>query len=227
MRHGLTVVPVGLFLVVAAMMGAGEPGGPSSKGDPTLDERYGMRIAPIYLLLRGDVQADLELNPHQVNGARTLVSRLVERLLRVKGMPEQAARAERWAIDDEMAGWIRHELAEAQQERLTQISLQWEGALALDRPAVAEYLELDQQQQAALKRLLVEGDQRRRQGSFDPAEIEKLATRARAVLTAAQRQKWEAVLGTTCRFRFAGSPARAEGSAGDPRLKAPPRSPTR
>lgn len=228
MRHRLTVVPVGLVLVVAAMLGAAGPSDPQSSGESMLDERFGTKIAPIYLLLRTDVQGDLQLNPHQIAGARNLVARLIERGLRLKRMPEQAALTERLAIDEEMAGWMHHELSEAQQERLTQISLQWEGAVAFSRSAVAEYLELDPQQQSALRLMLAEANQTRRQRRLTPVEIDSLTVRARTMLSPDQQQRWKAVIGPACRFRFGGTQHVNDGAAPVPRVTArPTRTPPR
>ncbi len=228
MRHRLTVVLVGLVLIAAAMMGAGGPLDPPSSAESLLNERFGTKVAPIYLLLRADIQADLQLNPHQIAGARNLVARLAERGRKVKGMPEQAALAERWAIDEEMAGWIRHELSEAQQERLTQIDLQWEGAAAFSRSAVAEYLELDPQQQKALQLMLAEANQTRRKRRLEPLEVDRLTVRARTMLTPDQQQRWKEVIGPSCRFRFGETQARNEGAAPGRRVTVrPTRTPPR
>lgn len=228
MRHRLTVVPVGLVLAVAAMMGAGGPSDPRSRAESLLDERFGTQIAPIYLLLRADVQADLKLEPRQIAAARNLAASLMERGRRLRGMPEQAARTERLDIDEQMAGWLRHALSEAQQERLSQVTLQWEGATAFGRSAVADYLELNQEQQSALGLLLRETEQVRRKRRLSPLEVDKITARARTVLTPDQQQKWKAVIGPSCRFRFAATQAGNEGAAPAPRVTArPPTAPQR
>src|ERR1700751_177083 len=125
MRQGLTIVPAGLVLVVA-LLGADGPGALPSHGVAWLDDRFGQPVAPICLLLRPDVEGDLQLNQRQVAGARELFGQLIERLLKVKDKTGQAALFEKQAIDETMAAWLRHELAEAQLERLTQICFQWE-----------------------------------------------------------------------------------------------------
>ena len=159
MRHGLTIVPAGMVLVVA-LLGAGGGGSenPPADGVAWQDEYFGMPIAPIWLLVRPDVQRDLQLNPRQIAGARDLLARLLERGLNAKKKPADAARAEKLAIDEEMAAWFRHELAPAQLERLTQINFQWEGASALRRTVVAEYLVLGDPQRFKIEHLLSERD---------------------------------------------------------------------
>jgi hypothetical protein len=222
MRHRLTVVPVGLVLAIAAMMGADGPSGPQSSAESVLDERFGMKIAPIYLLLRADVQADLRLEPRQIAAARNLAASLMERGRRLKGMPERDAQTERSIIDEQMAGWLRHALSEAQRERLRQITLQWEGAAAFGRSAVADYLELDPQQQSALGLLLRETDQIRRKRRISPPEVDRITARARTVLTPDQQEKWKAVIGPSCRFQFGGTQAGSEAAVPAPRVTARP-----
>lgn len=199
MRHGWTIVPAGLVLA-AALIGAGDPGSARPDGVHVLDDHFGMRIMPIYLLLRPDVQADLELNRRQITGARELVGQLIERGLRLKSLREQAARAERREIDEEMAGWFQRELTAVQQERLTQISLQWEGASALRRTVVADYLGLDTRQRAQLERMLSDRDGRRAAGSLTAAEFDRFTRLAMSVLTKNQKEQWDAVLGRPCQF---------------------------
>jgi hypothetical protein len=227
MRQGLTIVPAGLVLAVA-LLGAGDhPEAPPASGVAVLNERFGMRIAPIYLLLRPDVQLDLQLNRRQVDGAERLIARLRERGRGLKHKANQAAMAERRAIDETMAGWLRHELSEAQLERLTQINLQWEGASALSRSVVAEYLVLGEVQRLKIDRILAERDRRRAAGGLAPGEFDRFSREALAILTPPQREQWDSLLGPPCGFSI-GPPAGAPRNPADgPDLKGQPRSPGR
>ena len=63
MRHGLTMAPAGLVLVLA-LFAAGSDN-PSSEV-PGLDGHFGSRISPILLLDRPDVQVDLQLEARQI-----------------------------------------------------------------------------------------------------------------------------------------------------------------
>jgi hypothetical protein len=227
MRHGSTIVPAGLVLAVA-LLGAGDhPEAPPAGGVAVLDDRFGMPIAPIYLLLRPDVQLDLQLNQRQIAGARELVGQLVERLLALKHRPGQASMTERRKIDEAMAAWLHRELSEFQQERLTQISLQWEGASALHRPSVAEYLVLGEVQRLKIDRILAERDRRWAAGRLAPGEFDRFSQEALAILTPPQRGQWDSLLGTPCRFSI-GHPAVApRNPAAGPGLKGQPPSPGR
>jgi hypothetical protein len=226
MRHGLTIVPAGLVLV-AALLGAGGPEAPPVDWGSVSDARFGMPIAPIYLVLRPDVQLDLQLKPHQVAGAKDLVSRLFERGRGLKGKPKEATEAGRRAIDEAMAAWFYHELTEAQYDRLTQITLQWEGAAAFRRSAVAEYLELNDPQRHKLARLLVDREGQRVRGSLTPADADRFAREALAILTPLQKEQWEKVLGPACRFSIGHPPAAPRNPAGNPGLTARPPAPAR
>jgi len=207
MRQGWTLVPAGLAL---ALLGAGRsPAAPPANRVAWLDNRFGMQVAPIYFLLRPDVQADLQLNPHQVEGARVRVGQLIERLLKLKGKSGQPAMAAKKDIDESAAEWLRHELSEAQQERLTQITFQWEGAAALQRPTIIEDLGIVELQEHKVKQMLAERDRRYLSGALSIAEFDRISREALGVLNPLQRQRWDSLLGEPCRFVF--GPPRAPG----------------
>jgi hypothetical protein len=205
MRQGLTIVPAGLVLVVA-LLGAGGPGAPTSNGVAWLDDRFGQPVAPIYLLLRPDVQVELQLDQRQVAGARDLVARLIERLLMVRAKSGQAVMTERRKIDEAMEGWLHRELTNAQLERLRQISFQWEGASAMRRPSVAEYLVLVEPQRLKINQLLTDRDRKHAAGRLSPAEFDIFSQQAFGVLNPLQKQQWDELLGPPCRFNV-GHPA--------------------
>lgn len=164
------------------------------------DERFGQPIAPIFLLPRPDVRADLQLNPRQVAGAREMAGRLADRLLAMKNRPEPASRSEMREIDEAMATWLRRELSPVQLDRLSEISLQWEGASALRLPSVAEYLVLGKPQRRRIDELLVDRDRRQAGGALAPGEFDRISREAFAVLTPDQVARWQEMLGSPCRF---------------------------
>jgi hypothetical protein len=188
--------------------------------------RFGMRIMPLILVVRPDVQLDLQLKPQQVEGAKHLLSRLYERGLKSKS--KAGADGEKRAIDDAMANWLRDELSADQIDRLTQINFQWEGASALRRPSVVKYLRLDAAQRGQVDGLLMERDRRHALGQLTPADFDRFSKQAMAVLTPDQREDWDLALGPPCRFAI-GQPPAAQASpnpAGAPRLKPQPQVPT-
>lgn len=227
MRHGLTIVPAGLVLV-AALLGAAGPEAPPVDWGSVSDARFGMRIMPLWLVVRPDVRGDLQLNPQQVEGAKQLLSRLYERgRMSLRSKSKEAADSEKRAIDESMESWFRDELSPAQIERLTQITFQWEGATALQRPSVVKYLRLDAAQRRQVDGLLMERDRRLALRQLTPADFERFSKQAMAVLTPDQKGDWDLALGPPCRFSIGHPPAAPATPAADPRLKARPQVPTR
>jgi hypothetical protein len=227
MRQGLTIVPAGLVLV-AALLGAGGPEAPQVDWGSVSDARFGMRIKPIYLVVRPDVQLDMQLNPQKVEGAKRLLSRLRQRgMMSLRSKSNEAADAEKRAIDEAMESWFRDELSEAQLERLTQITFQWEGASALHRPSVVKFLDLDAAQRRQVDGLLAERDRRHERGQLTAADFDRFSKQAMAVLTPVQKEDWDLALGPPCRFSIGHPPAAPRSAAVDPRLKARPQTPTR
>jgi hypothetical protein len=227
MRHGLTIVPAGLVLV-AALLGAGGPEAPPMDWVSMSDARFGMRIMPLHLVVRPDVQLDMQLKPQKVEEAKHLLSRLYQRgLMSLRSKSKEAADAEKRAIDEAMESWFRDELSEAQLERLTQITFQWEGASALRRPSVVKFLGLDEAQCRQVEGLLAERDRRHARGQLTPADFDRFSKQAMAVLTPFQKEDWDLALGNPCRFSIGHPPASPGSPAADPRLKARPQIPTR
>jgi hypothetical protein len=199
MRHGLTLAPACL-VVFLALLGAG----PDSPSDEVaiLDQRFGLRTAPILLLTRPDVQLDLHLDAGQIAGARSTIARLLDVGLNSKTKSGPVVMTVRKAIDDEMRDWLTRHLAEGQLERLRQIDLQWEGVSAIiKRPVVAEYLRLTSQQRLTVNRVVTaERDLRRAHGILSPADHEEFSRQVLAVLSPGQRDLWDRLLGPPCRF---------------------------
>lgn len=200
MRHGRTVVLALIALLLSADTGRAE-----APGDivAVTDERFGQPIAPIFLLPRPDVRADLQLNPRQVAGAREMAGRLADRLLAMKNRTEPASRSEMREIDEAMASWLRRELSPVQLDRLSEVSLQWEGASALRHPSVAEYLVLGKPQRHRIHELLVDRDRRQAGGALAPGEFDRISREVLAVLTPDQLTRWREMLGPPCRFTIA------------------------
>jgi hypothetical protein len=201
MRHGSTIVPAVLVLAVALLGAGGNREASTADWVAITNAHFGQRIAPIYLLPRPDVQRDLRLSPEQVAGARAEVGRLIERGLNLKreARPE-AIQAEKRQIDEQMAAWLLDKLSPEQLDRLTQIQFQWEGASALRREAIAEYLRLHEGQRLKVQNLLTERDQRWIKGALKPGEFERFSREALGVLTPPQKEQWDNLLGPPCRF---------------------------
>jgi hypothetical protein len=185
--HAL-LVGVGLFLALPGLA----PG-----ADYYLpDERLGIRTAPLLLLSRPDVRADLGLSPEQTASALHAIDDLYTRAeaLRGKGNTSEVKRVRRM-LDTAEQRWIEDNLSEAQQTRLVQLDLQWEGPSALARPVIADVLLLTPEQTEALSRAIEERRRQRAAGKNRPDDEHRLAVHALSLLTVDQRTRWRAMLG--------------------------------
>ncbi len=113
MRHGSTIAPAffALGLLLAGWNAAGLAGEP-------LDDRLGIRTAPIMLLLRSDVQADLQLDAQQVALCRRAAQALYQRALAIKGQTGPGADAARREINQQQTNALRQTLNPEQLDRL-------------------------------------------------------------------------------------------------------------
>jgi hypothetical protein len=179
-----------------------------ARGSEPLDDRLGVRVAPVFLLIRSDIQKDLGLEPGEIAEANRFAAVIYSKALSLKGKVGPEVVAARRAIDEEESDWMSSHLKAEQRERLGQIDLQWEGASAvLNRRAVAEYLGLTSDQHDQVAR--VYGDAKRervKQGPWNYEEHLEMTRKAIAVLSAKQKQLWVKVLGPPCRFVIATVP---------------------
>ncbi len=188
MRHGATLALVPLWFGIALSPAPALAGGWSLP-----DESQGVRVAPLLLLSRPDVRADLKLNADQAADAGRVIDDLHRKAAALKGRTGAAAVAERKAVDELQKAWLESKLTEDQVDRLAQLDLRWEGVAALaTRPAVAESLALSDEQKSALGRAIA--DHRAKARDTAAAEAQ-LNTRALTILSDAQKQQWERMLG--------------------------------
>jgi hypothetical protein len=177
------------------------------------NSRLGFRTAPLLLLSREDVRADVKLDAQQSADAEIAIRTLYARALAIKGMTGERALAERQKIDDEQWRWLERNLTEAQFTRIIQVDLQWEGPSALVRPTVAKALGLTPEQKTILKSAIDQYKQKRYGGKAGVGEIASLSKQALNVLSPPQREQWLAMLGQPFVPRLAatvrpGEPAR-------------------
>lgn len=209
--------PARCWVLAAALLGGGslaqaadQPPPAPALNTPTQafslsNDRLGTRTAPLLLLTRPEIQADLKLTPEQVASANAAVAELHQRAEGLRGLGNgQEAAVARRAIDEAQQGWLAGNLSEEQQSRLLQIDLQWEGPSALvSRASIVEVVGLDNRQIAALKaRLIASRD--------DPATQGNPLARARAqlqhvqeILDQNQQSRWLSLLGRPLTFATA------------------------
>jgi hypothetical protein len=190
--------------VVGIMVGAqggDEPAYPLS--------RLGVRTAPLVLLSRADVRADVQLSREQTDSAERMLKELQGKAAALKGKSGPQVVAARREIDEAQERWLETNLTPDQRNRLTQIDLQWEGAAALvSRPVLADALGLTNVQRAEIGKVMTEHKNQRHESEREAARA--LAERTLNVLTAEQKEHWKEMLGRP----FVPQQAEAKESAG-------------
>ena len=195
MRQGPTPAVLVALLSLAGSVALG-----ASDEPPLPDSRIGLRTAPLLLLSRPDIRADLELTPEQSeSSARAIRSFYVQaHALRGKGNSPETIR-ERRAVDDEAAGWIHSRLSPEQKTRLAQLDLQWEGPSALvSRAVVVQALNLSSEQISTMRNAVALRNQLRDNGQADADA--RLLQAALTCLSDSQREAWKGLLGKRLAF---------------------------
>jgi hypothetical protein len=171
--------------------------GAAARGaDVIPDSRLGTRVAPLLLLGRADVRAELGLSPEQAAAAERAMVALRTKAAELKGKRGSAVQAARNEIDTEQQEWLKRHLSEAQSIRLMQIELQWEGPAALvTRREIAQKLQLTSAQLKDLRHAVESWHRERVPGTYDAAVEARLERATSAALTDTQRELWGALLG--------------------------------
>jgi hypothetical protein len=165
------------------------------------DSRIGVRTAPILLLTRGDVRAELKMPPEQVAAAETAIADLREKALALKGRNDTEAIAARGEVEAASLAWLEKNLTPTQRDRLIQLDYQWEGPSAvITRAYVAESLGLTDTQRQALAGAVAERNRRREAGPRVEADEARLAEFVKGQLTEDQHRRLRAILGPSFTF---------------------------
>jgi hypothetical protein len=186
-----------VLLMAAVWSRAGSGDGPP----PSLpllvpDSLIGDRIAPLLLLSRADIRAEVALDPLQTADLERAIADLHARAAALKGQAGPSVIAARKEIDENMQRWIDVHLSEAQRVRLIQVELWWEGPSALvTRPIVADTLALTQAQRLTLGQAVNDYRQKRRSGTLRPEDVERLARLSFDVLNEDQRHRYDEMRG--------------------------------
>ena len=195
--------------VLATLMVAGLFPTVRSWGAESLpDGRFGTRTAPILLLSRPDVRADLSLDAKQTAEAEQVMAALHAKAAALKGKEGGEVKAARNRIDAEGQRWLKAHLTEPQYSRLHQIDLQWEGPSALiSRPVLTSRLQLTKPQIEALRNAVGRRNRERDPAKHDHAIEANLERMSQAILTEPQQEQWKQLLGEPFKLRVAEGPA--------------------
>lgn len=199
-RHGWHVLQAMLGMTVSLLTLL-----PQARGQTTQwvlpDNRVGIRTAPLLLLSRPDIQADLQLERSQILGARNAIEDLTRRGMALRGKTGTGVIAERRKIDEAELEWLGKNLTGKQLIRLRQIEFQWEGAGAiLSHPRVADYLKLTPEQRQSLAGIISQRHAIRTRGGAAASDEPAFNQKVQTVLSEAQRELWANLLGAPVRF---------------------------
>jgi Spy/CpxP family protein refolding chaperone len=161
--------------------------------------------SPAMLLTQKSVQEELKLTPEQVKKVEAFAAKQRETFQGLRDLDQDARREKMQQLAKEGEQTVKDTLNADQQKRLRQISLQQQGAFALANPQIAKKLGLSDDQQAKIKDVMADAQEKMRdafQGGFNDETRKKMQeirketnTKALAVLTDEQKAKWKAMTG--------------------------------
>ncbi|MCL6623419.1 MAG: hypothetical protein K6T17_02225 [Fimbriimonadales bacterium] len=206
------------MMVAILSAGYAQQAGPGKTGASGQGRRepsvafVGFRFRP-FILFRNDVQKELKLTEAQKKSLQTLFQSMsAPRQGSPRSQPGQGQRERGPRLNfEEMQKAIKDILTPAQEKRLEELTLQWMGPSALLLPDVAKKVGLTAQQQQKIRELeqaqsqkAREAFQRARNSSKLLQQWEKLHkeldTKILALLTPAQKQKWQSLQGKPFTF---------------------------
>jgi Spy/CpxP family protein refolding chaperone len=196
---------------------------PRRQGQP--DFGFGGRMmgrnVGMMLLTREDVQKELNLSQTQKAKLEQLRQEMQQAMQQLRDLPPEQRRERmqelRQKYDPDTI------LNETQRKRLRELELQWQGPFALNDPEVAKQVGLTEEQRAKIRGIIQEAFQSVRGQPGQPGERMQEFQKAREqaekkileVLTPAQREKWQQMLGKP--FEFQGGRGFGPGGFGRPR----------
>lgn len=202
-------------LVASAVAQSGQPRRGEGNGRPQFGGQQSPRLAGMreqgmlasMLLARPDVQKELNLTAQQKAKIEEMQQAMRMAREELRSLPPDQRRqrmAELRQKNDPTSV-----LTETQKKRLRELELQWQGPTALMNPEIAQEVGLTQEQRTKIMGILQEQFQGMRErfqqgGSPDPQALEKareeVEKKILEVLTPAQRQKWDQMLGKPFTF---------------------------
>lgn len=180
------------------------------------------------LLQRPDVQKELNLSQSQKAKLEQMQQEMRQAMQDMFNLSPEERREQMQALRQKYDPTSI--LNEAQRKRLRELELQWQGPMALTNPEIAQQLGLTQEQQAKIRGIMQETFQAMRPQPGQPGqfggrmeEMQKAREQAEKkileVLTPAQHEKWQQMLGKP--FEFEGGrgmmPIGPRGGAGGAR----------
>jgi len=200
-------------LALTSIALAQQPERPRRQGQPGFG--FGGRMMgqnlSVMLLMREDVQKELNLSQNQKAKLEQMRQEMMQAMQELRNLPPEQRRERMQELRQKYDP--ASVLTDAQRKRLRELELQWQGAFALTDPEVARQVGLTEEQQAKIRGILQETFQSLRPQPGQPGqpggtrmeEIQKAREQAEKkileVLTPAQREKWQQMLGKPFEFQ--------------------------
>ncbi len=168
------------------------------------DSRLGVRTAPLLLLTRPDVQAELRLSPEQVATVERNVADLWSRAAGLRGKSDKEALAGRRAIDEDQRSQLEALLDEKQRARLLELDLQWEGPMSLlTRSWVTSWVGVTAEERQGLASLVdARLSEARKSQAVSPTSAQLAASEGVLnALSSDQRERWNKLTGKSFYFQ--------------------------
>lgn len=200
-------------LALTSIALAQQPERPRRQGQPGFGFGGRMMGANLSMMLLGreDVQKELNLSQTQKAKLEQMRQEMRQAMQELRDLPPEQRRERvqelRQKYDPESV------LTDAQRKRLRELELQWQGPIALTDPEVAKQVGLTEEQQAKIRGIVQETFQSLRPQPGQPGgapgarmeEFRKAREQAEKkileVLTPAQREKWQQMLGKPFEFQ--------------------------
>jgi Spy/CpxP family protein refolding chaperone len=196
-------------LALSSLALAQQPERPRRQGQP--DFGFGGRMmgrnVGMMLLMREDVQRELNLSQTQKARLEQLRQEMQQAMQELRDLPPEQRRERMQALRQKYDPATI--LNETQRKRLRELELQWQGPFALTDPEIAKQVGLTEEQQAKIRGIIQETFQSMRGQPGQPGERmqefqkarEQAEKRMLEVLTPAQREKWQQMLGKPFEFQ--------------------------
>ncbi|GBC91853.1 hypothetical protein HRbin15_00312 [bacterium HR15] len=200
-------------LVLSSFALAQQPERPRRQGQPGFGGRMMGANLSAMLLMREDVQKELNLSQTQKAKLEQMREEMMQAMQELRNLPPEQRRERMQELRQKYDP--ASVLTDAQRKRMRELELQWQGPFALNNPEIAKQVGLTEEQQAKIRGIIQETFQSMR-GQFQPGqppgqpgermqEFQKAREQAERkileVLTPAQREKWQQLLGKPFEFQ--------------------------
>lgn len=203
-----------IALSASAFAQQGQPRRGEGQGRPQFGQQGGFGFTGMrgmvgdMILMRSDVQRELNLTEQQKAKINEMQQAMRMAREELRNLPPDQRRQRMQELRQKNDP--KQVLTDAQKKRLHELELQWQGPIALMNPEIAREVGLTEEQRSKIQGILTEqfqamrgqfqqGDGQQNMQAFQQAR-EEVEKKILAVLTPAQREKWNQMLGKPFQF---------------------------